>query len=399
MSYHQTAIVATKTVGKFDRAAILAHCEAFHAAAKRANIPGGKVCLAVYGEDPDNTEDRFAQVRHFEIGDVEGMTAAAMAFDGVPHQNVYSPCVVFKPETPAGTRQEKDIVAVLALVVDSDADKGKEAPKSPLPADYTIESSAGNHQDFLWLDRPLPPEEAKAFGNALKRATGADAANEIGHVWRVPGCLNWPNAVKVHKRGRSRDPQPVKVKWPWSKWTDVGLLRAVLEPYWEAPRAERAERTDAPPRRNHEACPDATRKVLDWLIENDKIESDEEWRTIAMVLRDEFGDDPGLGLFSRICHGQSVDAKGLARWNSFKRENGVGIGTLRMMATAAGCPHSIRNPLRRSSVARRQRLPLPTRRPSRGAAYATGASMLPRWPASPCQNGNGWCQTGFPWNR
>ena len=173
--YPETVANATNI---FDRAAIHAHFAHLHHAAARADVPG-KMVLAVYGQDPDTKED-FASVQHFEIGDVDGMTAAAMAFDGAPHRNVYAPLVILKPETPAGTRKEEDIAVVFGFDIDGDADKGKDAPTSPLPADYIIESSAGNTQYFLFLDRPLPQAEAKAFAKALKRATGAECADAIG---------------------------------------------------------------------------------------------------------------------------------------------------------------------------------------------------------------------------
>ncbi|WFU21918.1 AAA family ATPase [Bradyrhizobium sp. CB1717] len=331
--YRENVAVATSN---FDPTAIRTHFSHLHHAAARANVPNGKLCLAVYGEDPD-TGERVTSVQHFAIGDHEGMAQAAMQFDGMPHHNVYAPLVVFKSDVEPGTRAEKDIAAVFGFVIDGDSDKGRAAPTSPLPADCIIESSSGNLQHFLFLDRPLPPDEAKAFGNAIKRATGADAANDIGHVWRVPGALNWPNASKL-KRGRSREPQPVTVKQPWDKWTGVADLRAILAPHWETPRERAAVAT---PR--GKACPDNTRRALDWMIENNKITNDESWRKAGMALRDEFGDDPGLSLFSRICHGRTVDKSAFNRWYSYTPGDGIGIGTLRHMVNEAGCPHTIRD--------------------------------------------------------
>lgn len=51
-------------MSRFDRSAILAHFSHLHHAAARANVPGGKLVLATYGQDPDTKED-FADVRHF----------------------------------------------------------------------------------------------------------------------------------------------------------------------------------------------------------------------------------------------------------------------------------------------------------------------------------------------
>lgn len=220
--------------GKFDPAVVKTHVRYLHHLAARANVPG-KLVLAAFGENPD-TRERFSDVRHFAIGDVDGMTAAAMAFDGVPHANLYSPMAIMRPDLPEGSKgTEQDVVSVLGLVVDGDADKGKAAPVPPLPADYVIESSVGNFQHFICLDGPLPPQEAKQFAEALKRATGADCANDLSHVWRIPGCLNWPNAAKLN-RGRSREPQPVRIARNWDKWTSVAVLRDVLAPHWEEPR-------------------------------------------------------------------------------------------------------------------------------------------------------------------
>jgi RecA-family ATPase len=334
---HKNVYESSTPVALFDRAAILTHFSHLHHAAKRANIAGGKVVLAVFGQDPDTIEN-FADVRHFEIGDVEGMTNAAMEFDGVPHRNVYNPLVVLKPETPAGSRKEADIAAVLGFVVDGDADKGREAPTSPLPADYIIESSAGNQQYFLWLDQPLPPEEAKAYARALKRATGADAANDIVHVWRVAGCLNWPNAAKV-KRGRSRVPDPVRVKWPWSKWTNVNDLRSVLAPHWEKPRAERS--ATAAVTVTPGVCKyrfDDAKNLYQWLADNGAITTDEDWYTAGMVAKFEFG-EAGLDLWEILATQGGLSDESKKRWKSFGDREGrdpVRLGTITKLAHDAG---------------------------------------------------------------
>jgi hypothetical protein len=74
--YTNNSNIASETINFFDYATVAEHFRNLHHAAKRAEIPGGKLVLAVYGEDPDNTEERFAQVRHFDIGDSEGMAAS-----------------------------------------------------------------------------------------------------------------------------------------------------------------------------------------------------------------------------------------------------------------------------------------------------------------------------------
>jgi AAA domain/RepB DNA-primase from phage plasmid len=322
---------------KFDRDAISAHFCHLHHVAARADIPGGKMVLAVYGEDPD-TKENFASVRHFEIGDHDGMTAAAMEFDGVPHRNVYAPVVVLKPDTAPGTRKEEDIAAVLGFVIDADADKGKDAPTPPLPPDYVIESSTGNLQHFLWLDRPLPHEEAKQFGLALKRATGADSANDIGHVWRVPGALNWPNAVKVHdpkgRRGRkrSRDAQPVLVHQQWSKWTSVTALRDALAPHWGKPRTEITaviSSLDAPKFDYDRVARWIDRKVAGPWSDDPTSLSQEDWALLGKAIKISFPGEDGLELWLRLSHDPD---KAVKRWNDprdFKSEYTEGMRTLR----------------------------------------------------------------------
>jgi hypothetical protein len=244
-------IVAVAT--KFDRDAIAQHFVYLNHAAERAKVPG-KLVLAIYGENPD-TREKFAEVRHFEIGDHAGMTAAAMEFDGVPNRNVYAPTAIMRPDLEAARKGgEGDIVSVLALVIDGDADKDKDRPTAPLLADYIVETSAGNIQEFLFLDRPLPPVEAKPLARALQRATKAEFADDLSHVWRVPGALNWPNAEKVHKRSRSREPQPLRICKHWDKWTIVSELRTALEAHWEQPRAEPLARHGT-----YDTCPVKTR--------------------------------------------------------------------------------------------------------------------------------------------
>ena len=86
-------------------------------------------------------------------------------------------------------------------------------------------------------------------------------------------------------------------------------------------------------------------KVLQWMAESDCFASYDDWREAGMILRSEFGDDPGFSLWQLTNNGTcSADAEA-AKWQSFSpdaRADGVGIGTLRKRAKVAGCPHGIR---------------------------------------------------------
>jgi putative DNA primase/helicase len=149
-----------------------------------------------------------------------------------------------KPDLPVGKKGgEDDVVAVLGFVIDADSDHaGRDKPTLPagLTANCSIESSAGNEQLFLFINRSLTLVEAKPFGDALRRATNAEFVDDVSHVWRIPGTLNWPNAAKI-KRGRSTTPQHVRLASPWDgSLTDVDRLREVLEPHWGTTQPERA---------------------------------------------------------------------------------------------------------------------------------------------------------------
>lgn len=214
---------------------IVRHISGLHILARQSGY-AGKLVLAAFSHELPPI------IQHFSVGDIGGMTTAALAFQSTRY-NLYAPLALMKPGLPVGKKgSEDDIVAVLGFVIDADSDHpGRTKPTLPpgLIANSTIESSAGNEQLFLFLDRPLPTVEAKQLGAALKRATSAEFSDDVSHVWRIPGTLNWPNAVKL-KRGRSPDPQRVRMVLPWNgSLTNVEHLRAVLAPHWETPRPGR----------------------------------------------------------------------------------------------------------------------------------------------------------------
>jgi RecA-family ATPase len=299
--------IVPEAPAKFNRLAIAEHCKILHGAALRAKVPG-KLVLAVFGEDPD-TREKFAEVRHFQIGDVDGMVSAAMEFDGIPHRNIYAPLAIMRPElAPKAKGGEADVVSVLGLVIDGDADKGKERPTSPLPVDYIVESSAGNFQELLFLNPPLPRSEAKPLARALQRATKAEFADDLSHVWRVPGTLNWPNAAKVHdpKRNRSRTPQPVRVHKAFTEWTTtVERLRQVLAQHMEKPRSDR---TPQAARTKLDICPVKVRAFHEGLRDAGYYDRDPEdlevtrlrWIHAAKALSYDLGDVEGRKIWEEV---------------------------------------------------------------------------------------------------
>ncbi len=210
----------------FDRTTIRNHFWMLHHLAERANVPGKLVLSAIaadksLGLPPIN--------RHFQIGDIDGMTAGAMAFEGLPY-GIYESYAVMRPDLPDGAKGgQDDVVATLAFPVDADADHpGVAPPHAPVAPNLVIESSEGNFQEIMILDRALSPDESKPLAKALGELTGDKmCVADISRIMRVPGTLNWPNAAKI-KRGRSPNPQPVRVKQAWDSWTVVDNLRAVV---------------------------------------------------------------------------------------------------------------------------------------------------------------------------
>ncbi|MGN6307296.1 MAG: DUF3987 domain-containing protein [Mesorhizobium sp.] len=218
---------------QIDRSPIRAHVEMLHQLA--AGIDG---VLAVSAYNA--LSDKGGTVTHHRISDVDDMAEAIEAHLQTPHVNVYTGLQVMRRSVGRGKRgKEADIVAVLGLVVDLDADTGR-AGEMPVEPNYVLETSPGNYQPFIIFDRPLPPAEAKPIAAALKRATDADHGTaDVTHVWRIPGTQNWPNQKKL-SRGRSPDPVEVTVAQPWDgALTSVDELRTALAPWWSAPAAER----------------------------------------------------------------------------------------------------------------------------------------------------------------
>ncbi|WFS02791.1 DNA-primase RepB domain-containing protein [Rhizobium tumorigenes] len=216
----------------FDEPSIREHVSILHGLA--AGIDGVLVVSAFHA-NPHGDTDAPGTVTHCRIGDVEGTVDAIMAHSATPHLNVFIGTQVMRAGLQRGQRgKESDIIAVLALVVDLDADTGL-AGSMPVDPNYVLETSSGNYQPFLLLDRPLAPAEAKPLAAALKRASESDHGTaDIAHVWRIPGTANWPNKKKLD-RGRSPDPVAVTIAESWDgTLTSVDELREALAP-WDKP--------------------------------------------------------------------------------------------------------------------------------------------------------------------
>jgi AAA domain/RepB DNA-primase from phage plasmid len=213
----------------FDRVAIRNHVELIHKQA--IGIDGVLVVSAIYTSGP-------GPITHHPVGDVEGTIEAIMAHENTPNVNMYMGLQVMRRGLARNSRgKESDIVAVIGLVADNDADTGK-VGELPLKASYVVETSPGNSQAAIVFDQPMAPADAKRLAKDLQRATGSDSGTgDIAHIWRIAGTLNYPSATKL-ARGRSPEPVPVFMVEPFDGQTySPETLSEALAPYAAAENA------------------------------------------------------------------------------------------------------------------------------------------------------------------
>jgi hypothetical protein len=201
----------------FDVDAIRAHVRMLYDLAAGKD---GLFCLCPFGEDPISGVKKTEPIQHFStLGDPETLVRAIMSFERHPHVNVYLPLAIMRKNLERGHKGlESDVTDVLGFVLDHDADDRR--PSVPLGgATYVVETSATpapNRQLFYLLDYPISPREAKPLAEALQAACGGDfGTKDLSHVWRIPGCLNWPTKKKV-ERNRPLEPQPVRIVQPFA---------------------------------------------------------------------------------------------------------------------------------------------------------------------------------------
>lgn len=221
-----------KNVTAFDSESIRQYIQTVN---EHASGVDGKLVVSVFIEDTPGT------ITHHRVGDIDGMCDSVVAHADTPGANVYIPLCVMRRDLPRGKKGgEADVIAVLGLVADMDADTGK-AGEMPVEASYVIETSPGNLQQVILFDRPVSPQQAKPLAIALKRAAGCDHGTaDISHVWRTAGTLNWPTKTKL-ARGRCAEPCPVTMKEPFQGVVySVASLVETLAPWMDKSEADRA---------------------------------------------------------------------------------------------------------------------------------------------------------------
>jgi putative DNA primase/helicase len=193
----------------------------------------------------------------FAVGNPEEMIARAFEEAGKPSTNLYFGSYVLRRGAGQNNRRGKleDIIAVLMLGVDQDADHQREGtlPVEPNLIIRTSETPLGNgsrainRQAFYIFDPANRPTvtEAAELGRALRKATGADApTGDVVRLFRLPGTLNWPTESKI-ERGRPPKPQLVLVEQEPTGFVDLGALRrACANPKEVTRSSEGAEPVD-----------------------------------------------------------------------------------------------------------------------------------------------------------
>ena len=131
--------------------------------------------------------------------------------------------------------EEADIVAVLSVVLEEDADTGKlvTLPAGVSPSFVVMSSSnptLNRHFHFV-LEKPLAACRGEGSSPSWhhRKCGGDHGGKDITHVWRVPETLNFPNWQKI-ERGRPEAPQLVElIDGGTGKPVSAEALRAALE--------------------------------------------------------------------------------------------------------------------------------------------------------------------------
>ncbi|MBR0797964.1 DUF927 domain-containing protein [Bradyrhizobium jicamae] len=148
--------------------------------------------------------DKRPVFTRFRIGDVDAMAQQAIA-DARAGHNVYIEGRTISEKTPRNVRGGIEHTAfVFALVVDSDADKGKAANRDlGGSASLVVETSPGNRHYWFFLKEGVHAADAKPIGEAVRQALGSDYdTGTVTQPYRVAGTPNYPNEAK-RKRGRT----------------------------------------------------------------------------------------------------------------------------------------------------------------------------------------------------
>jgi hypothetical protein len=188
-------------------------------ATKDIKAPGVLQMIRMHPLDDDDDD---VVVYRYKLDDpnlVGLMTKDAVDASNTGH-NIYVETRLVRPGLRANARGKKDdTVAVFALAVDSDADKGKAwMPTARVSLD--VKTSPGNDHFWFFFERAIDWKTADKLGEGLRKATGGDAdTGVITQPFRVAGTINYPGKKK-QARGRTEIvPTSVRGFDPASLWT------------------------------------------------------------------------------------------------------------------------------------------------------------------------------------
>jgi len=148
--------------------------------------------------------DDVGTIYRYELDDpdlVERMTYEAVSASEAGH-NVYIEGRTVRRGLAGKQRGGlADTVAVFALVVDSDVDKGK-AWTPVVPTSLAIETSPGNAHFWFFFESAVNATVGQMLGERLRAATNADSdTGNVCQPYRVAGTTNYPGKKK-RERGR-----------------------------------------------------------------------------------------------------------------------------------------------------------------------------------------------------
>jgi hypothetical protein len=171
-------------------------------------------------------------VQHFKPERMPELVSAALNYSA--SANVYfTPSLRQASVSKGKVGKFEDIVAVLGLVLEEDADERKWLTLPPgIEPTAIIRTSyipAENRHFHFVYDRALDPREARELADLARVKCGGDSGNaDIVKPWRLPNTQNFPNWKKI-ERGRPRSPQPVEIVGGTGLPVKVDALRAALE--------------------------------------------------------------------------------------------------------------------------------------------------------------------------
>jgi hypothetical protein len=137
----------------------------------------------------------------YNIGDVERMAADAL-IDSRAGKNVFIEPRLVRPGRPVERGGINSTLAVFASVADSDSDTGKPFTAT-IPASAVVETSPNNEHSWYFLKRAIGADDAQELGRLMRQSGGGDACSgNCVQPFRCCGTPNFPNRKKI-ERGRT----------------------------------------------------------------------------------------------------------------------------------------------------------------------------------------------------